>query len=126
MGYESKVFVAIKHDRLYPCAGKPWCEVIAMFDLCKMNYDLIDGVSFRDLFNEPVGCMYADDGNTELERDFYGDPVEGAPIQKVIDWLRKWLKTHDWCRAKALLSTLLLIAKEYDGPGELYCYHFGY
>lgn len=119
MGYESKIYVVDKHT-----LHNEWDEVIATFDLCKMGYGLIDGVSFRGLFTEPVGCMYADDGDTEIHEDCYGDAVQGAPIHKVIHWLNKWLKDHDYSRAKAFYALLKSMAKEVDG--DLWCFHYGY
>lgn len=122
MGYESRIYIVKKHA-LIPNDAE-WDEVIATFDLCKMGYDLIDGVSFRGLFKAPVGCMYGDDGNTEIIEDCYGDDVEGAPIRVVIHWLYKWLKTNDYGRAKVFYSLLKSMAKEIGG--DLWCYHYGY
>lgn len=122
MGYESKIYVVNKHKPVY--GTRDWDEVIAKFDLCKMGYSTVDGVYFRDLFTEPVGCLYADDGNTELTEDCYGDPIEGAPIRKVIYWLYKWLKENDYNRAKVFYKLLKSMAKEIDG--NLWCYHYGY
>lgn len=118
MGYESKIYITRKSEY------SDWHEVIATFDLCKMGWDKIDGLSFRDLFTEPVGTMYADDGDTEIRQDIYGDAVEGAPINKVIHWMYKWLKVNDYYRARVFYTLLKSIAKELGG--DLWCYHYGY
>ena len=118
MGYESKIYVTRKSEY------SDWNEVIATFDLCKMGYDLIDGKPFRQLFNEPLGCLYGDDGNTKLCEDCYGDAIEGAPIENVADWIGKWLKVNDYWRARVFHKLLNELIKDCDG--ELWCYHYGY
>lgn len=122
MGYESKIYVIRKHKSIH--GDKDWDDVIATFDLCKMGYDEINGKWFRRLFTEPVGTMYADDGNTEITEDCYGDAVEGAPVYDVLLWMSKWLETNTYNRAKAFYRMLIAIAEEIDG--DLWCYHYGY
>lgn len=118
MGYESKIYITRKNEY------SDWNEVVATFDLCKMGHDLIDGKPFRHLFTEPVGCMYADDGDTELRKDCYGDDIEGAPIESVIEWLGKWLETNHYARAEVFYTLLMEMDAKIDG--ELWCYHYGY
>lgn len=118
MGYESKIYITRKSKY------SDWNEVIATFDLCKMGWDIINGKTFRGLFTEPVGTMYADDGNTEIHEDCYGDAVEGAPIHDVINWISKWVYANDYGRARVFLNLLESMEAEIDG--DLYCYHYGY
>lgn len=117
MEYESRIYVTRKAENF------DWDEVIAVFELCKMGWDTVNGVTFRNLFTEPVGEMYGEDGNTRIETDMYGDAVEGAPIGKVIAWLDRWLKDHDYPRARVFHTMLESMTLEI--PGDLWCYHYG-
>lgn len=122
MGYESKIYIARKHG-FNGCTD--WNEVLATFDLCKMNYDIYKGNRFRDLFTIPLtGSMYMDDGNTEIHKDCYGDEVEGAYITDVMDWLEEYLKDNDWYRARIFYDLLKSFQKHSEG--ELILYHYGY
>ena len=86
MGYESKLFVVEKSTMCelvsedFP-APMYWGEVIAMFDLCKLP-DLVS----RKLRNYPnTNCyIYADDGNTRITEDCYGDPLAEIPVPDAI------------------------------------------
>ena len=123
MGYESRVYVI--EESPYRGVGElPWGDVIAMFDLCKMNYDLYYGKSFPSLFNKERTCeFYADDGNTLITEDYYGEEVKKADSEEVIKWLKAYFKNgNEWYRAKAFYATLLSLEKE-DVAYSLY--HFG-
>ena len=122
MGYESKLYIVQKHDEF----TKPWYEVLATIDLAKMGYDIFIGRAFRNLFTIPQdGDMYGDDGNTNITEDCYGDPVEGALIDDVIDWLKEFTANNDYRRANVCLDLLLSFRRQpWDAP--LLCFHYGY
>lgn len=89
MGYESKLYVVDKHD-WKGCDGK-WGEVIASFDLCCVP------INFAQY---PATDCYiiADDGNTRIIEDKYGDPLREIPIQDAIEMIEKVIKTGDYYR----------------------------
>lgn len=122
MGYESKVYIVqeSKHQR---ADRLPWGDVIAMFDLCKMNYWDYYGRSFPLLFDQERTCeFYADDGNTIITKDNYGDSITKANNATVIKWMKRFVKENDWYRANALLATLLALEKN---NVEYSLYHYG-
>ena len=120
MGYESKIYIARKHD-----FGTGYNEVLATFDLCKMGYEMYKGKSFRHLFTIPLeGSMYMDDGNTEIHKDCYGDDVEGAKLMDVILWLNEFMKHDSYPRARIFYDLLKSLQKNYSE--DLICYHYGY
>ena len=122
MGYESKVYVTQKSRNL----SIPFYDVVATVDLCKMGWSIYNGKKFRQLFTLPQdGHLFMDDGNTVLKEDAYGDPVEGAPIDEVIDWLEKFTADTDYPRANILLSTLYAVRQGMKW-GDLLCFHYGY
>lgn len=89
MGYESKLYVVDKHD-WKGCDGK-WGEVIASFDLCCVP------INFAQY---PATDCYiiADDGNTRIIEDKYGDPLREIPIQDAIEMIEKVIETGDYYR----------------------------
>lgn len=118
MGYESKIYIVKKSEYF------AYNEVIATFDLCKMGWDMYNGVTFRNLFTLPLnGDMYMDDGNTLITEDCYGDAVEGAKLSDVLEWITQFNKHDNYWRAK-VFEQLLKSFKRYGD--DLYCYHYGY
>lgn len=123
MGYESKIYVVQEYEPTIK--GKlPYGEVLATFDLCKMNYEVYNGCTFRGLFVEPRSCdFYADDMNTVIKEDCYGDKVEKADMEAVLNWLNKFCANEDWWRARVFRDYLLLLKHEGISPS---IYHYGY
>lgn len=122
MGYESRVYIVQEWD------GTPtdlaYGSEIATFDLGKIAYEPINGKTFRQLFDQPRTCdFYADDFNTVIKEDRYGDPIEKAENKEVIKWLREFCKKDNWYRPKILLSCLEALEK--SGVGYS-IYHYGY
>ena len=124
MGYESKVYVVQEYAPF--AAGRlGYGDKIAMVDLCKMGYDTYNGKRFPDLFSEERTCdIYMDDGETIIEEDCYGQPIQKAPDNlAVIRWLEASRKGGTWYRAEVLLSILKRLEKD---NVEYSLYHYGY
>lgn len=85
------------------------------------------GNGWRELFNKPFNCtMYADDGNTPIKEDCYGDGLEYADFQSVIGWLEKETQESNYRRLKPLLSLLKGFDLSQWTDGEMQIVHFGY
>ena len=84
MGYKHKLFIVDKHYNDLQAEiidGKKyfWAEKIAMIDMCVAE-PLISVFE-----NKPADCyIYADDGNTRIVKDKYGDPLGMASLDDVI------------------------------------------
>ncbi len=80
MGYESKLYVVQKYDTKDTESGKRYyADIIATFKLSKIGgYDLFKSYPATDCF------IYADDGNTHITWDDYGDPLREIPIPDAI------------------------------------------
>jgi len=117
MGYESKLYVVDKHH--WKWSNEPWGEVIAMFNLCK-----VPELNFSKY--PPTDCyIYADDGNTEIREDNYGDPLKEIPIKDMIQMLEEAIKTEDYYRRyQPCLS--LLKGFNLDDWGNLVILHYGH
>lgn len=87
MGYESRIYVVEKSSLSPDENGKRFAEVIAVFNGSKFG-----GLS--EIFKKKTDCyIYADNGNTRIFKDKYGDELTEAPLYDVIAFLKKRSKT---------------------------------
>ena len=118
MGYESKLYVVNKHHWIWE--DKPWGEVIAMFDLCK--------VSNLNFIRYPAtDCyIYADNSyGTKITEDAYGEPLSEIPIKDAIQMLEDAIKKEKYYRRyKPCLD--LLKGFNPDDWADLVVLHYGY
>ena len=81
MGYESKLYIVNKRNK-YDGDEKRYAQVIATYDMCKYY-------GFGDTFKRKTDCfIYADDGNTKILEDCYGDELGEASIEDVIEFVK--------------------------------------
>lgn len=122
MGYESRLYVVNKRGSLM-AEGKQWAEVIAVFNMCKFG-------AFNGVFQKETDCyIYADDGNTEILKDKYGDPLTEASIEDVIKYLEEYKDTKEhYRRVEPLLGMLLGLLNSFDASewDDLKILHYGY
>lgn len=119
MGYESRIYVVSKSG-LGLEYGKTYASVIAVFNASKY-------AGLPDVFQKKTDCyIYADDGNSMILWDCYGDELKEAPIGDVIRFLESELERGEtYSRIKPLLALL----KAFDGSAwgkKLVCLHYGY
>ena len=90
MGYESKLYVVQKYDRIYSEFGnRYYADIIATFKLSKIRgYDLFKKYPATDCY------IYADDGNTQITEDEYGDPLTEIPIPDAIKIIEREMRTE--------------------------------
>ena len=121
MGYESKFYIVEKGSFLCSC-GKLHAEVIAMFDMCKC-YALSD--PFRR-FPETDCCIYADDGDTEIVKDMYEDPLTETSIETTLRLVERAMEADSYRRYAPFEALLTLQAQEKEGKwGKLAVLHYG-
>lgn len=124
MGYESKIYVVEKsrHAEKY---GKSWGDVVAIFDLCKY-YDLSDVLRHKP---ETDCYIIADDGNTEIITDKYGDTLKETDLKTVIKIMEKSLTEGKNYRRIAPTLMALKVFEEQKNNGvwdDLVVLHYGY
>lgn len=118
MGYESKLYIVEEANFKIPSDnGKVWAEVIGVINMCNC-YKLTEVFT-----TETNSYIYADDGNTRIEKDKYGKPLTVAEIDDVIKCLKTVVKEDGYWRAKIAIDFLKSIKKE--NP-NCKVYHFGY
>ncbi len=124
MGYESKIYVVSKSSYDSPSdKGMRYCQVIAMFDLCKF-YPLSCVTS---TYPTTECYFFADDGNTKVLEDMYGDPLKELPIEDVIEILETDLAMgSNYRRIYPTLAALKAINEHKDQWKELAVLHYGY
>ena len=122
MGYESKIYIGEKSS-IKDNDGMTYVEIIAMFDMCKMG-------NLINVFDRKTDCyFYADDGNTKVLEDKYGDALTEAEIEDFIYVLEEAVDSgENYRRIFPLLSTLQTIYEQQkDGRWKnIVLLHYGY
>lgn len=122
MGYESKIYIGEKSS-IKDNDGMTYVQVIAMFDMCKMG-------NLINVFDRKTDCyFYADDGNTKVLEDKYGDALTEADIEDFIYVLEEAVDSgENYRRIFPLLSTLQTIYKQRKDGGwnDIVLLHYGY
>lgn len=123
MGYESKLYIVEKSMR-FNGENKCYAEVLAMFDMCKI-YPVVP------VFKKEADCyFYADDGDTEVLTDCYGDPIKEASLDAVIKFIEQDISQNGEYRRYTPLLAALKVYKEQQDTGiwdnTLTVLHYGY
>lgn len=122
MGYESKIYIAEKED-LKDKNGMTYVSVIAMFDMCKIG-------NLVNVFDKKTDCyFYADDCNTKVLEDMYGNALKEATVEDVIYVLEEAVDNgENYRRIFPLLSALKTIhEQQMNGRWkEIVVLHYGY
>lgn len=122
MGYESKIYIGEKSS-IKDNNGMTYVQVVAMFDMCKMG-------NLINVFDRKTDCyFYADDGNTKVLEDKYGDALTEAEIEDFIYVLEEAVDSgENYRRIFPLLSTLQTIYEQQkDGRWKnIVLLHYGY
>lgn len=118
MGYEVKLYVVSEH--YYPGIDDTWAEVISMFDLCKVG-------DRKEYFREDAeGYIYADDGNTRITEDRYGDTMKVETLDRAIEFLWKSYSESFYWRCISACELITSIRDKCDTRDNLKVYWFGH
>lgn len=125
MGYESKLYIVKKNGNLMDDNGMRYAEIIAEFDMCKCP-----PIAYMFGRMPKTDCyIYADDGNTKILEDMYGDSLTEAPLCKVIKTVEDAIANgYDYRRYPPLLACLKVFwqqEKEYIWD-DIAVLHYGY
>lgn len=121
MGYESRFYVVNKYKSNYKDEGFYYGEKIAAFNMCKVPrlYDAIKNYPKTDTF------IYADDGNTHITEDKYGEPLIEIPINDMIYHLHNVINSDSFYRRyKPFLY--MLLGFNLSNWNDLIVLHYGY
>lgn len=122
MGYDSKIYVVSKSTApLYNGQGKNFAQIIATYDICVFP-------PFQRMFTQPTDCyIYADDGNTQILTDKYGQPLTEARIDEVVSCLEN-LSNEDkaYRRVPPLLAMLKAFRDDEKVWESLAVLHYGH
>lgn len=120
MGYEVKIIVA---GALSSYSESPkWLNVIAQIDMCKPGYESNLYRLCKNRVGTPV-FFYAEDGNTEITEDHYGEPLVAIPIHEVLQAVETDRANDPYWRFDLACQTLAVIAKNYP---TAVCALYGY
>lgn len=126
MGYESRIYIVHKNHSDDP-DGTRLCFVLA-----SVNASKCDGL--YNIFNDSKCWIYADDGNTEIRKDCYGDCLKEAEIKDVLDFIEKkeielqslGYKLHQFYPGLSILYHTLNGVSSTNTWDNLVCLHYGY
>ena len=127
MGYDSRIYIVEKRQGGvdHYGDGKIYSRVIAMFDVCKFN-PLSDALRNKSKTN----CyFFADDGDTRITEDRYGEPLNEASVAETIAILEKIVeKGENYRRIFPLLATLNTIDEQLKNGiwQDVVVLHYGY
>ncbi len=118
MGYESKLYIVDKAN-LMMMENKKYADVIAIYNMSKFD-------GFRGIFEKETDCyIYADDGNTKIVEDCYGEALKEDTIENVIKYLEEQKKEDGYYRR---IDPLLSLLKGFNLSDwqDLVVLHYGY
>lgn len=120
MGYESKIYV-VKKSNSFDENGKYWASKIAELDMSNSG-------DFRNIFKKETDCyIYADDGNTPIFEDKYGEQLKEATVDDVVKWLDDIISDgEDYRRFKVALSLLKSFQTDQWEGENIVVLHYGY
>jgi len=123
MGYESRLYVVDKHkDMKNEDLRLVWASVITVYDLSKAGEDFVSKVR---AFPDTDCYIYADDGNTRITEDCYGDKLKEIPLNEMIAILAYEIGANSYYRRfKPILG--LLMAFNPNDWDNLVVLHYGH
>jgi len=118
MGYDSRIYIVDKKDKMGK-EEKRYAEVVAVFNMCKFD-------AFGGIFKTETDCyIYADDGNTQIMTDCYGEPLKESSVSDVITYLEECQVEREHYRRVAPLLGLLKSFNLAEWK-DLVVLHYGY
>lgn len=122
MGYESKLYI-VEKSKAFRGNEKRYASVVAMFDMAKIG-------NMVNVFEKKTDCyIYADDGNTQILEDKYGDELTEATVEDVIYVLEEAISSGETYRRLYPLLSALIVIKEQQDEGtwkDVVVLHYGY
>lgn len=119
MGCESRIYVVKKENFIDEWVGLRYAQKIAC-----VNMSVFPCLS--SVFKKQTDCyIYADDGDTAITKDKYGNPLTEAPLSDVIEFLEDEVQRGETYRR---IKPLLALLKNFDMEQwrNLVCLHYGY
>lgn len=123
MGYESRIYIVDKTDIKGLTTKKKYAQLIARFDM-----GVLTPLAYKFQNMPKTDCyVYADDGNTQIIEDKYGEELTEASIAEVIAVLEKEVENgENYRRIFPLLATLKTLNEHKDQWKDLAVLHYGY
>lgn len=109
MGYEIKTLIC---DR-YRDMTNGFMQVIGTFDLCKVGTSEIEKVNSNVKYQDHNNFFYADDGNTKIDTDRYGEKIRIVPFDVMLKAASKDAK-GEYRRFKVFAEFLKTLKKNFE------------
>jgi hypothetical protein len=120
MGYETKMYLAESQAEIIP-GEKRYAKIVGMIDLCKVG-----GGEFMSLrekcldsqAGESTHYFYADDGDTQITEDCYGDPIVELDPEEVLRALKTDNTNEPYRRFEVAIGMLEKFTQYFEGNKE--------
>ena len=128
MAYESKLYIVDKHEHHDNNGGVSWTylQKITEFYMSVVDKELLDVFQGNAIGDDWE--LYADDGNTIIKEDMYGDKLTYASVDDVLSVAEKCENHCHYRRYVPLIAYLKAIKEncERDNWENLIVIHYGY
>lgn len=121
--YESRIYIVAPTGQRDSKSGKYFAETLAVFNLGYVD-SMID-IPVSKHWKPTNYFVYADDGETEILEDNYGDELKELTVDDLIGKLTFTDGIAVSRRAATLVSALRIIRLVYD-KNDIVCLHYGY
>ena len=123
MGYEHRIYIVDKTNVKDPFENKYYGDTLAIFNLGKFNE--------FNFFTKPTDCyVYAEDGNTKILKDDYGEPLLELSLTETSNLTKELIKTFGSINSRLIPFIAALdsfIEQQQAGRHHnLVCLHCGY
>lgn len=120
-----------KGNILYTGRTECWFQVMATLDLCKLGYqkdalnDLIAQAhkTAKEQAKTLFHYYYADDGNTKITEDMYGDGFWPVPVKEVLAAMKQSADAKTYRRLIWAIALLESMAEDREGLEVLFYGH---
>lgn len=121
MGYESKLLIVQKSRYSSICDNMFYGNCIAAFKLSKVGDRVHSAIM---AYPDSSVYTYADDGNTVITEDLYGNKLKEIPLKDMINILKEELRLYSYRRFETCLK--MLEAFDSDKWEDVVVLHCGY
>lgn len=127
MSYESKIYICHKasYEDTVIRPGKYWAQIVAMMDLCAYE-PVATALRQKPTTN---AYFYADDGDTIVETDKYGQPLTECSLEELLEILQEEIdKGDNYRRLFPLHAMVKAFAEQNESMwcGRLTVLHYGH
>lgn len=122
MGYESKLVIGRSID--WMMRNDP--DGVCVLDIVQLNLSKCDIPWEKLRVSDQTYYYYADDGDTHIVEDKYGDKLYAVSIPRLLELMREKNSSSEYRRYELAIAVLEQFTRPVWGHERIVCLHFGY